>query len=91
MADTLTNFLPDEELMRRAATLARRHWRLLEQMQSEPVAIRRGTKLARLAHELQQVAFVWPKRSPWWTITKHGRKALTLTEARSIEEDGEEK
>ena len=70
--------LDDEEIDRRADQLTVRHWRLLESMQAEPVALKKGGNLARAAWELQQLAFVWPKRSPWWTITKHGLRALTL-------------
>ena len=74
--------LDDAELERRADQLLVIHWRLLDGMRAEPVALKPESKLARAAWELQQLAFVWPKRSPWWAITKHGRRALALRDAR---------
>lgn len=72
------NIMAADELERRAIRLEPRHWRLLNLMKDEPVALKKGGQMARAAWELQQVAFAWPKRSPWWTITQHGRKALEL-------------
>jgi hypothetical protein len=74
--------LDDAEIERRSDQLLVVHWRVLDEMRAEPVALKQGGKLARAAWELQQLAFVWPKRSPWWAITKHGLRALALRDAR---------
>lgn len=70
------NHLGDSEITRRAASLSAAEWELLRRLAPEPLAIKRGTAIAKVARRLQLLAFVWPKRAPWWTITKHGRKAL---------------
>lgn len=74
--------LDDEVIERRADQLTTLHWRVLSAMKDEAVALKKGGAMARAAWELQQFAFAWPKRSPWWTITKHGRRAMELRERR---------
>ena len=74
--------MDDDEIDRRADRLSTLHWRVLSAMRDEPVALKKGGAMARAAWELQQLAFAWPKRSPWWTITKHGRQAIILRESR---------
>lgn len=76
--------LDPAEIARRAATLSDDHWRLLRKLASDKaIGLAHGSRGARLARELQQVAFAWPARSPWWRITKHGRAAITQREERA--------
>lgn len=79
----MTDSLSTDEISRRADTLGPEHWALLEKLAADKaLGLKRGGRNARLAHELQQRAFAWPGRSPWWKITKHGRAALALRKER---------
>lgn len=70
--------MTEDELRQRMSKLQPKHWYILGLLEREPAALTKGGKMARVAWELQQLALAWPKRSPWWTITEHGRQALAL-------------
>lgn len=71
--------LSAEEITRRAGQLTDEHWRLLERLAADKaLGFKPGGRNARLAWEMQQQAFAWPGRSPFWKITKHGRAALAM-------------
>lgn len=82
MSETLSS----AEIARRAADLSPEHWRLLEQLAADKaLGLKSGGRKARVAWELQQHAFAWPGRAPWWKITKHGRAALALRKQQDTE------
>lgn len=76
--------LAADEIARRAALLTDEHWRLLARLAADKaLGFKPGGRNARLAWEMQQHAFAWPAKSPFWKITKHGRAALAQREVAS--------